>query len=58
MSERANEPATPLIPDTCSRCHGWGWWVDDAAQRRGDKFFFYCSCSAGAQAKFEDEGGD
>jgi hypothetical protein len=48
----------PLAAATCPQCSGWGWWVDDAAQKRGEKFFFYCACAAGIRVQEEDGGGD
>jgi hypothetical protein len=61
MMAQVNEQIDQLLPLTaaaCPTCKDQGWWVDGEAQKRGETFFFYCACAAGARAKFEDEGGD
>ena len=50
---QSEERATQPMPHVCPKCRDHGWWVDYG--QRGEAFFFYCACPAGAQAKFEDE---
>ena len=42
----------------CPRCGDAGWWIDDDAWQRDEKYFHYCDCPAGIKAKEEDGEGD
>jgi len=56
--ETFDDEQTAVRPVFCRKCRDEGWWVDGAAQERGEKFFQYCDCPAGVKAHFEDEGSD
>jgi hypothetical protein len=56
--EETFDEQTVVRPVSCRKCRDEGWWVDGAAQQRGEKFFFYCDCKAGVRVQEEDEGGD